>query len=326
MQIIVLAGGFSSEKQISELTGKSVVASINSLQGYDARLVNPADFGKLDFVKFLQAQKTGGQNPKLIFNGLHGGFGEDGTLASICDWLEIPYTHSGSLASSMAMDKVFAKEIYQNIGLKVAKSIAFKITDACSTSLQEYVLQLLDDGKITLPFVLKPRAEGSSLLLFIIKSMGDVAQLGAIKTQDYYGKEFMAEEFITGREFSVAILEENGRPQALGAVEISPRNGVYDYDAKYTTGGAEITIPPKLPEQDLTTLENLGLQAHIGLKCQALSRSDFILNEQDNQFYILETNTHPGLTELSHFPKIAKSRGITYNELIEKIIHEATRQ
>ncbi len=288
MKIALLYGGPSAEREVSLTSGKAVEVALHAL-GYE---VIPIDAGE-DVATQLQALK-----PDAAFNALHGRFGEDGCVQGILEWLKIPYTHSGVLASALAMDKPAAKRIFQSVGLRCASGGVFSAE------------QILSGDVIGRPYVIKPLNEGSSVGVSIIQD-GDVLPQGL--TGDY-----LVEAYIAGREIQVAVLDD----EALGAIELVTKNKFYDYEAKYTAGVTEHLMPaPLMPEQYREVLE-LGLRAHRALGCRGLTRTDFRLSEA-GEFYILETNTQPGMTPLSLAPEIAAHKGISFNELVDRLIRGA---
>lgn len=288
MKIALLYGGLSAERDVSLTSGKAVEIALREL-GYD---VTAIDAGA-DLVERLKAVK-----PDRVFNALHGRFGEDGCVQGILEWLHIPYTHSGVLASALAMDKPAAKRIFASAGLRCAKGGVFTRE------------QVLAEDVMLRPYVIKPLNEGSSVGVAIIRD-GDT-----IPTD--IASMVLVETYIAGREIQVAVLDDT----PLGAIEIVSKNTFYDYQAKYTSGFADHLMPAPLSDEAYAEVMEHALRAHIALGCRGLTRSDFRYSEA-GEFYILETNTQPGMTPLSLSPEIAAHVGISFNELIDRLVKGA---
>ncbi len=266
-------------------SGKDVEAALRSL-GYD---VTPIDAGE-DLAEQLKAA-----SPDCVFNALHGRWGEDGCVQGICEWLKIPYTHSGVLASALAMDKPVAKRIFATAGLACAKGGVFSAE------------QIMAADVMARPYVIKPLNEGSSVGVAIVRE-------GEALPADLKG-DYLVEEYIAGREIEVAVLDG----KALGAIEIVSSNAFYDYEAKYTDGVATHLMPAPLSDAQSAEVLEMAAKAHDALGCRGLTRSDFMLSEA-GEFFILETNTQPGMTPLSLAPEIAAYAGISFNELVERLV------
>ncbi len=296
--VAVLMGGWSAEREVSLSSGEACANALESV-GFQV--------SRVDVSQNIAAVLTE-LRPDVCFNALHGRYGEDGTVQGLLEILGIPYTHSGVLASALAMDKPIAKEIFAAKGMAVANGRTFTRQ------------QILDGEDYPLPLVIKPLNEGSSVGVTILlenenRTMADIPWT--------FGNEVLVETYIPGREIQVAVMGD----QALGAVEIRPLGRFYDYEAKYTSGKAEHLMPaPLSPEQYEEVLE-LGLRAHKALGCRGVSRSDFRLDDSDagdGKFIILETNTQPGMTELSLVPEIAQHAGINFEELVRWIVEDAS--
>ncbi|MDX1949561.1 MAG: D-alanine--D-alanine ligase [Rickettsiales bacterium] len=287
--IAIVYGGPSSEAEVSTRTANAFYESLKR-QGF-----NPI---KIEFSKNIFSDLTS-KNINLVVNAMHGLYGEDGCLQGILEVLQIPYTHSGILASSVCMNKSLTKEIVKNNGVNVAEDIILEGS------------QVIMQDKIPFPFVIKPIADGSSVGVHIIFNKADLENLSLKNSQKY-----LVEKYIKGRELSVAVLDD----KALGVVEIKPISGVYDYKSKYTKGATEYICPAQIPKE----IENLALKyaeiAHIKTNCKTISRSDIIFNEAENKLYFLEINTHPGMTETSLVPKIAASKNISFDEIVLRLI------
>ncbi len=288
--IAVLMGGMSSEREVSLRSGAAVVKALKN-KGYKVSEID---------VSHDLAAKLAVVKPDICFIALHGTYGEDGCVQGLLEILGIPYTHSGVTASAMAMDKEITQNIFKNAGLKIAGSRAVEIG--------EINIQFMP-----LPFVIKPVAEGSSVGVYIIRDEKDLA---AAKKGWKFGRAIV-EKYIDGHELSVAVLDG----KALGVIELKPKQGFYTYENKYTDGKTEHLMPAPLTVAQSKTVMQMAELAHRTLKCSGLSRSDFRFDGKD--FYILELNTHPGMTELSLVPEIANYAGINFENLIEILVKNA---
>jgi len=294
-KIAVVYGGSSSEAEVSKNTGKSVFKAVQSL-GYDAEII--------EFSSKLPEQLTS-QNFDCVYNAMHGLYGEDGALQGMCEVMQIPYTHSGVQASAVAMNKNFTKNILLMRNIPMPGDYLMSKED-------------LFERELPIPCVIKPLCDGSSLGITILKDDGNEEQ--DIDVGD--NEKFLVEDFIEGRELTVAVL--NG--EALGVLEIKPESGVYDYKSKYTKGATEYFCPAFLPPEITEKALKFARTAHNELGCKGVTRSDFIYKEdgEDSQVYFLEINTHPGMTETSLVPKIAKAKGLSFEDLVEDIINSAS--
>ena len=298
--VVVLLGGLSAEREVSLTSGKAVAKALGEL-GYK---VSPLDVG-VDVAEKLAALK-----PDVAFNALHGRFGEDGCMQGILEQLSIPYTHSGLLASALGMDKPMAKKVFAAVGLRCA--------DGRVVPKEE----MLKSEPMARPYVIKPSNEGSSVGVTIIHE-GDNDRFG---DHDWpFGEEVLVEKYIPGREIQVAVLDG----KALGAIEIVPKGEFYDYEAKYTDGKATHLMPAPLSEAKYAEVCALAEKAHASLGCRGLTRSDFRFYEKgtdakaDDQFYLLELNSQPGMTPLSLSPEIAAHAGIGFNQLVQHLVETA---
>lgn len=297
LHVVVLKGGLSKEREVSLTSGAAVEKALMEL-GYRVSSVD----AKEDTAAQLSELK-----PQVVFNALHGQFGEDGCMQGLLEVMGIPYTHSGVLASALAMDKPAAKKIFEAVGLRCPEGGVYRLGD------------ILEDIPFAFPFVIKPTNEGSSVAVSIIFSRDDLTPLAKENADHIY----LVERYIPGREIQVAVLDG----EALGAIEIKPHKGFYDYEAKYTAGKADHLMPAPLPEAEYKEVCVLAERAHRALGCRGLTRSDFRYNDQDlgeGLFYLLETNTQPGMTPLSLAPEIAAHRGMTFNDLVDRLVKGAT--
>ena len=298
-KILILAGGVSKERLISLDTGLQVSKELKK-NGYKVKISEP------DGNLFRNVKKF---KPHIVFNALHGQFGEDGYIQTILEGFKIPYTHSGVIASSLAMDKAISKKIFIKNKINTPKYIKY--------SYEKNYLDLIKniEKKLKFPVVVKPINEGSSVNVFICTKKNILRILNSMKLY----KEIMVEEFIGGREIQVAIMGN----KKLGAIELKPKRKFYDYQAKYNTNAkTEHIIPVDLPKNQLNKVMNLSLKAHKVIGCRGVTRSDFKFYR--NKFYLLEINTQPGMTKLSLVPEIAKYKGISFIKLIEWILNDAT--
>jgi D-alanine-D-alanine ligase len=298
-KILILAGGISKERLISLDTGFQVAKELKK-NGYNIKISEPDNNLIKNINKF---------RPNVIFNALHGQFGEDGYIQTILEGFKIPYTHSGVIASSLAMDKEISKKIFIKNKINTPKYIRY------SYDKNNFDLIKIIEKKLKFPVVVKPINEGSSVNVFICTKKNISKILNSMKSY----KQVIIEEFIGGREIQVAIMGN----KKLGAIELKPKRKFYDYQAKYNTNAkTEHIIPVVLPNNKLNEVMNMSLKAHKVIGCKGVTRSDFKFFE--NKFYLLEINTQPGMTKLSLVPEIAKYKGITFIKLIEWILKDAT--
>ena len=301
-KILILAGGYSKEKEISLKTAKSVFSELNKGKNYNIKVVNPD--GK--FVKVLRKFK-----PNIVLNLLHGRYGEDGYIQAILESEKVKYTHSGVLSSSLAMDKELSKKIYIKNNILTPKYLKF--SNRNNKNKLKFINYL--QKKIGFPLVVKPLNEGSSVNVFICNKSNVLKTLR--KLNDY--GEVLLEKYIPGREIQVAILAD----KVLGAIELRPTRKFYDYEAKYNPKArTEHIIPVRISKNKYEEVTKIALKAHKILNCRGVSRSDF--RYYKNSFYLLETNTQPGMTSLSLVPEIAKFNNITFKNLIKKILKDAS--
>ena len=299
-KILILSGGISKERLISLDTGFQVAKELKK-NGYKIKISEPDNNLEKNIKEF---------KPSVIFNALHGQFGEDGYIQTILEQYQIPYTHSGPIASSIAMDKEISKKIFINNKINTPKFIKYSFDKKKSTKLIEQI-----NDKLKFPVVVKPINEGSSVNVYICTKK-NITKI--LKSMESY-KEVMIEEFIAGREIQVAIMGN----KKLGAIELKPKRKFYDYDAKYNTNAkTQHIIPVEISRNKLNEVMNMALKAHKVIACRGVSRSDFKFYR--NKFYLLEINTQPGMTKLSLVPEIAAYKGISFIKLIEWILNDAS--
>ena len=299
-KILILGGGISKERKISLETARQVKNSLKN--NYNVLQV---DFNE-DFEKKLKSFK-----PDIVFNALHGRFGEDGYAQTVLEYNKVKYTHSGVLSSALAMDKEISKKIFIKNKILTPKFIIFNYNLKNINNLKTTIKK-----KLKYPVVIKPINEGSSVDVYI--SNERKLKKNLIKMNKY--KEILIEEYIGGREIQVAILGN----KKLGVIELKPKRKFYDYKAKYhSSSKTEHIIPVNLTKKNINKVLNIAYKAHRILKCRGVTRSDFKF--QNNKFYLLELNTQPGMTKLSLVPEIAAYRGISFLSLLEWILNDASK-
>ncbi len=300
-KILILSGGISKERLISLDTGKQVAKELKK-NGYKVKISEPDK----NLEKTIKNFKPG-----VIFNALHGQFGEDGYIQTVLERYKIPYTHSGVIASSIAMDKEISKKIFIKNKIKTPKFFTYSY-DA-STS---YIIKKINK-KLSFPVVVKPLNEGSSVNVYITDKKNLVKILNSLKGY----KKVLIEQFIAGREIQVAIMGD----KKLGAIELKPKRKFYDYRAKYDTRAkTKHIIPVDLTKSKYNQLMKIAYKAHKIIGCKGVTRSDFKFFK--GTFYLLEINTQPGMTKLSLVPEIALYRGITFLKLIEWMLKDASKK
>ena len=299
--IAVLMGGLSGERKISFLSGKACSLALKK-KGY--KVINIDAIG--NFTEKLKKLK-----PKIVFNALHGKYGEDGFVQSILEGLKIPYTHSGVIASSLAMDKILSRLIFKKNNLKTPKYLVLH------KNFNENISNKIIKNKIKFPIVIKPVNEGSSLGVFICENYNQFKTNYRKLIKKY--EKILVEKYIPGREIQVAVM--GNKP--LGAIELVPRRKFYDYTAKYSSKACTKHImPAPISLKKYKEVLRLAQKAHNVLGCKGITRSDFRFFR--NKFYLLETNTQPGMTKLSLVPEIAKYRGINFENLVEWMVKNAS--
>jgi D-alanine-D-alanine ligase len=298
-KILILCGGISKERLISLDTGKQVANELKK-NGYTVITCEP-DYALLKNIKLFK--------PDIIFNALHGQFGEDGYIQTILETQKVPYTHSGVIASSIAMDKEISKKIFIKNGILTPKYIKFEYKKN-----EKDIIKIIEK-KLKFPVVIKPINEGSSVHVYICTKKNITKNL---KILNIYN-EILIEEFIAGREIQVAIMGT----KTLGAIELEPKRKFYDYEAKYSSNAkTKHIIPVNLQKKDLQKITTITRKAHQLIGCKGVTRSDFKFYK--GKFYLLEINTQPGMTKLSLVPEIANYIGISFIQLIEWILKDAS--
>ncbi len=299
-RVAVLLGGRSAEREVSLSSGAGCAKALRA-EGFDVVEVDPGE---------NLAQQLIDAKPDAVFNALHGRFGEDGTVQGLLELLRIPYTHSGVLASALAMHKQRTKDVYRAAGLPVVNSIVVDRREAAARHLMEP------------PYVVKPVNEGSSVGVFIIRK-GDNRPPEALGSDKWtLSNEMMVEEFVPGRELTVAVMGDKG----LGVTEITTNLEFYDYEAKYADGGSKHVLPANIPEAVTKQALDLAVRAHAALGCRGVSRTDFRYDDTagKHRLVLLETNTQPGMTPTSLVPEQAAHNGMSYQKLCRWIVEDAS--
>jgi D-alanine-D-alanine ligase len=298
-RILILGGGISGERSISLKTAKAVKNCIK--KKYNCKIVEPDENLTKNIDRF---------SPHVVFNALHGRFGEDGFIQTYLESKGVRYTHSGVLSSMMAMDKEISKKLF------IKNKILTPKFQKIRTNLNKKEVIKLLKKKIKFPVVIKPINEGSSLGVYICNEKNIINNLKKLKAYD----EILVEEFIPGREIQVAILGK----KKLGAIELKPKRKFYDYKAKYSSKAkTKHIIPVNIKTKEYQNVMNIALKANKILKCRGVTRSDFRFN--NGKFYLLEINTQPGMTNLSLVPEIALYHGMNFFSLIDWIIKDASK-
>ena len=299
-KILILGGGISKEREISLETTKQVNNVLK--KKYKTLVSEPND----NLIKKIKLFK-----PDVIFNALHGRFGEDGFIQTILEGQRIKYTHSGALSSFLAMDKILSKEIFLKNNILTPKFIKFSFKD----KLNLKILIKKINKKLNFPVVIKPMNEGSSVDVYICSKKNFLANLKKLKKY----REILIEKYIPGREIQAAILGK----RKLGIIELKPKRKFYDYKAKYSSNAkTEHIIPVELKKNQINKVLSIAMKAHKLLGCKGVTRSDFKFFK--NKFYLLEINTQPGMTKLSLVPEIAAYKGINFLNLLEWILKDAS--
>ena len=300
--VAVLMGGFSSERPVSLSSGKACADALEA-EGYRVTRVD-VDRNVSSFLSDLR--------PDVAFNALHGPFGEDGAIQGVLEYLQIPYTHSGVLASALAMDKGRAKHVAQAAGIPVAEA---------------RVMSRFDIGNrhpIEPPYVVKPVREGSSFGVVIVKEDQSHPPQVLLSDDWRYGDEVMVERYVYGRELTCGVMGD----KALGVTEVVPTgNAFYDYDAKYAAGGSKHILPAPISPNVYQKIQSFALKAHQAMGCRGVSRSDFRYDDrfsEDGEVIWLEVNTQPGMTPTSLVPEMAAHVGLSFGDLVRWMVEDAS--
>jgi len=303
LHVAVLMGGLSAEREVSLNSGKGCA---DALEGQVARI------SRIDAGRDLANVLGGLIRPDVVLNCLHGAWGEDGCVQGVLETLNIPYTHSGVLASALAMDKAKSKAVLAAAGIPVPGGGLFDRHEVAR------------DHVMAPPYVIKPNAEGSSVGVFLVTEGANrpPAEVGAADWT--YGEQVMVEPFIAGRELAVAVLGEADGPRALTVTDITPTKGFYDYEAKYAPGGSVHELPAQLKPDVFEMALRLSERAHTALGCRGVTRSDFRYDDVKDVLVLLEVNTQPGMTSTSLVPEQAAHVGVGYPELVRWMVEDAS--
>ena len=302
LHVAVLMGGLSPEREVSLSSGRMCA---DALEGQAAR-VTRVDAGR-DLAQVLAELK-----PDVALNALHGVWGEDGCVQGILETLQIPYTHSGVMASAVAMDKDKSKAVLKAAGIAVPGGGLFDRHEVAARHV------------IAPPYVVKPNAEGSSVGVYLVRE-GANRPIAEVGEPDWtYGEQVMVEPFIRGNELAVTVLGEKSGPRALTVTDITPTKGFYDYEAKYTPGGSRHVLPADLPAHVFEAALRISEQAHAALGCRGVTRSDFRYDDLNDDLVLLEVNTQPGMTPTSLAPEQAAFTGMAYADLVRWMVEDAS--
>lgn len=304
-KIVVVMGGTSTEAEVSRRTGKAVLKALQS-KGYNAEgmELNPKTFAS-------DIQKTG---CAIVFNALHGKFGEDGLLQGTLEMLDIPYTGSGVLAAAVTMDKVAAKRVFLAEGISTPRSrtyYSFEMKRDLAAEIEQ---------DFSLPVVVKAASQGSSIGVYIVEQKAELKQ--ALSEAFKYNDEVLVEEFIRGRELTVAVWGNAESKEAFPIIEITTTSGRYDYQSKYTQGASAHLVPAPLSEAKTREVQELAVKTFEACGCCGVARVDMMLSE-DEVPYVIEVNSVPGMTELSLVPDAGRAMGVEFPELCERILEMA---
>jgi D-alanine-D-alanine ligase len=305
--IAVLMGGLSSERPVSLKSGDACAAALEE-HGYR---VTRVDVGR-DLPQRLQELR-----PDACFNALHGRWGEDGCVQGLLELLAIPYTHSGVLASSTAMNKHHAKMVFREAGVPVAESVAVSRAEAAKAHA------------IRPPYVIKPLDEGSSFGVYIVREDQSCPPQELSRSDWSLGETLMVERYVAGRELTCGVMGSGSGATALGVIEIVPEGGAafYDFDAKYAPGGSRHILPAQVSPNIYELIQKLAVKAHTALGCRGVSRADFRFDDRPGgtgELVCLEVNTQPGMTATSLVPELAAHKGMPFSELVRWIVEDAS--
>ena len=300
--VAVLLGGLSSEREVSLVSGKECADACERLGAKVSRV----DAGR-DLAEVLTKLK-----PDVVFNALHGAWGEDGCVQGVLETLAIPYTHSGVLASAIAMDKAKAKAVLAAGGVVVPGGGLYNRFEVARGHVMDP------------PYVVKPNAEGSSVGVFIVREGANAPPRELARESWTFGEEVMVEPYVAGKELAVAVMGEKDGARALAVTEIIAATGFYDYDAKYAEGGSRHEVPAKIPAAVAREAMALAARAHDALGCRGVTRSDFRYDDIKDVLVLLEVNTQPGMTPTSLAPEQAAHVGMAFDDLVRWIVQDAS--
>lgn len=303
--VAVVMGGPSAEREVSLNTGAAIA---NALREYGYTNVVEIDLDPRNFGKQLAESKA-----EVVFNAVHGLYGEDGRLQTLLEIREMPYTGSGMIASVSCMDKVITKRMLRDAGISTPACL---IINKKESGIKEKIMQ-----RFSLPVVIKPASQGSSIGVEIVKEEKQLDE--ALANAFKYSRDILVEEFIGGKELTVSMMQKDGEVVALPVIHIAPHSGMYDYHSKYTKGATEYICPADLDEETTKKVQEISKKAYEVLGCSGVARADVMLDEEGNG-YVLEINTVPGMTATSLVPKAAAAAGISFPELCNIILQSAS--
>lgn len=303
--VAVVMGGPSAEREVSLNTGAAIA---NALREYGYTNVVEIDLDPRNFGKQLAESKA-----EVVFNAVHGLYGEDGRLQTLLEIRGMPYTGSGMIASVSCMDKVITKRMLRDAGISTPACL---IINKKESGIKEKIMQ-----RFSLPVVIKPASQGSSIGVEIVKEENQLDE--ALANAFKYSRDILVEEFIGGKELTVSMMQKDGEVVALPVIHIAPHSGMYDYHSKYTKGATEYICPADLDEETTKKVQEISKQAYEVLGCSGVARADVMLDEEGNG-YVLEINTVPGMTATSLVPKAAAAAGISFPELCNIILQSAS--
>lgn len=299
-RVVVLLGGLSPERPVSLSSGRGCADALVRL-GHEVIEIDPQNPGWIAELQDVRADK--------VFNALHGEWGEDGRTQGVLDYLKLPYTHSGVLASALAMDKDKSKAVFAQSGLPLAKGRLMHRLEAAKAH------------PMPAPYVVKPNAQGSSVGVFIVREGANRPPEQLLDPDWSFGEEVLVEEFVDGKELTVAVMHERG---ALAVTEILPAGDWYDFDAKYAEGGSRHEIPAQIPQSVADQLLRAAEAAHHALGCRGVTRADFRYDPKRDRIALLEVNTQPGMTPTSLVPEQAAHVGMSYDQLVAWMLEDAS--
>lgn len=303
--VAVVMGGPSAEREVSLNTGAAIA---NALREYGYTNVVEIDLDPRNFGKQLAESKA-----EVVFNAVHGLYGEDGRLQTLLEIREMPYTGSGMIASVSCMDKVITKRMLRDAGISTPACL---IVNKKESGIKEKIMQ-----RFSLPVVIKPASQGSSIGVEIVKEENQLDE--ALANAFKYSRDILVEEFIGGKELTVSMMQKDGEVVALPVIHIAPHSGTYDYHSKYTKGATEYICPADLDEETTKKVQEISKQAYEVLGCSGVARADVMLDKAGNG-YVLEINTVPGMTATSLVPKAAAAAEISFPELCNIILQSAS--
>ncbi|MFH2037520.1 MAG: D-alanine--D-alanine ligase [Candidatus Zixiibacteriota bacterium] len=339
LNIVILAGGTSAERAVSLTSARAIYEATQRL-GYNARVIDSAsgksllddsgnylikesidsssklvsEMGSSALMASILSDREFLKNTDIVFNALHGGHGENGTIQAILEITGVSYTGSRVMASAIAMNKAFTKMVLINADIPTPNWKLIKCNDP--DHLPDFIDEINEQFRF--PLIVKPNDSGSTVGLTLVKVYSDLRRSLQICHKE--SSEILIEEYIKGREITAAVLDNENLP----LVEIIPSGELYDYHCKYTKGGSQYICPARIPDSVTEKIKNYALKSYQLIDCSGLARVDFLLNE-DNEPYLLEINTLPGMTELSLAPMAAKEAGINFDQLVERICQSALK-